>query len=470
MKFAFLTFSFFFISCFCFAQIDGRWTGILDVQGTLLTLVFTIHAEDGMYTATMDSPDQGATGIPIEKTTFSNDTLNLSAPSLKLSYRGVLDKKTGLISGIFSQAGMEIPLNLSQGEVKKSGGDRPQTPPEPYPYYTEEITFNNPSSGITLAGTLTLPDTLRPYPVVILITGSGPQNRDEEILGHKPFLVLADHLTRKGIGVLRYDDRGVGKSTGNFNSSTSLDFASDVEAAIDYLKTRKETNAEKIGLIGHSEGGMIAPMVAAKSNDVAFIILLAGPGIPISDLMALQTQKSAEIEGADEELIRTNLLVFNRLSKLICDNQKLSNAALSELLTTELTGIFDTLPPAMKPPGEEDIKRLIAAQANQLSGNWYRFFIAYDPQPVLRKVTCPVLAVNGSLDVQVTATENLAGINRSLEKGRCKNFRTIELAGLNHLFQEAKTGAVSEYAKIEQTLSTKLLDEMDAWLLEIIQD
>lgn len=258
-------------------DITGQWNGILKVQGTQLRLVFNVSKSDNGYSSTMDSPDQGAKDIPVAKTTFENPSIKFEVTNAGIEYLGAI--KDNEIVGIFKQGGMELPLNLSREVLEKEEVKRPQEPSKPYPYYSEEVTFPNTKANISLAGTLTLPEKKGNFPVVILITGSGPQNRDEELLGHKPFLIISDHLTKNGIGVLRYDDRGVEQSTGDFSSATSADFATDVESAIDYLKTRKEIDKSKIGLVGHSEGGLIAPIVASESKDVSFIVLLAGTGI-----------------------------------------------------------------------------------------------------------------------------------------------------------------------------------------------
>ncbi|HUH45644.1 MAG TPA: alpha/beta hydrolase, partial [Arenibacter sp.] len=238
-------------------DISGAWNGVLKVQGIQLRLVFNIDKTANGYIATMDSPDQGTNGIPVTTTSFDNSLLKISIASAGIEYEGVLDQDH-IINGNFRQAGQSFPLSLSKSEkVEKSV--RPQEPIKPYPYYEEEIYFENREDAVKLSGTLTLPRKDGFFPAVILISGSGPQNRDEELMGHKPFLVLSDYLTKNGIAVLRYDDRGVGASTGDFKTATSLDFSKDAEAGVQYLKTRKEIDTKKIGLIGHSEGGLIAP-------------------------------------------------------------------------------------------------------------------------------------------------------------------------------------------------------------------
>lgn len=279
-------------------EITGQWNGLLKVQNTELNLVFHIEKTTNGYQSTMDSPDQGAHGIPVETTSYSEGLLKIKLPNLMIEYVGRLENNQ--IVGDFKQGGTSFPLNLSREMPKKEIVLRPQEPKAPFPYSSEEILFENPKAQIQLAGTLTLPQQEGKCPAVVLITGSGAQNRDEELFGHKPFLVLADHLTRNGIAVLRYDDRCTAQSEGDFNSATSVDLADDADAAINYLRSRNEIDKKQIGLIGHSEGGLIAPMLAAKSKDIAFIVLLAGPGMKGADLILLQQALLAKAAGIDE--------------------------------------------------------------------------------------------------------------------------------------------------------------------------
>lgn len=266
-------------------DITGEWNGLLKVQGIQLRLVFNVAKTDSGYLSTMDSPDQGANDIPVTTTTFDHPKIIFEVKNIGIEYIGEL--KGEEIIGTFKQGGQEFSMDLSREEIEKVVVKRPQEPTEPYPYYSEDVTFKNATADISLAGTLTLPKKKGKYPVVILISGSGPQNRDCDLLGHKSFLVISDYLTRNGIGVLRYDDRGVEESTGDFDNATSADFATDVESAVEYLKSRKEIDKKNIGLVGHSEGGLIAPMVAAESEDIAFIVLLAGTGIQGDQLLLM---------------------------------------------------------------------------------------------------------------------------------------------------------------------------------------
>jgi dienelactone hydrolase len=288
------------IALFSSAQeITGTWNGVLNVSGMKIRLVFHITKTDAGYTATMDSPDQGANGIPMTKATFENPELNMTMTAGAIEYSGTLKNDT--VFGVFKQSGQSFPMNLSKKEIVKQEVKRKQEPSKPFPYHSEDITFENKKDKITLAGTLTLPDKKGKFPMGVLISGSGPQNRDEELMGHKPFLVLSDYLTRNGIGVLRFDDRGTYESKGDFSKATSFDFATDVEAAINYLKNRKEIDKKRIGLIGHSEGGIIAPIVAVNNKNVSFIVLMAGTGIAGDSLLILQQQAIGKASGISEK-------------------------------------------------------------------------------------------------------------------------------------------------------------------------
>ncbi len=437
----------------------GQWNGVLKVSGIQLRIVFNISKTDTGYISTMDSPDQGAKGIPVTSTTFENQKINLKVSGLGIEYEGEL--KGELITGTFRQGVQSFSMDLTREHIEKAKLIRPQEPVKPYPYYSEEVTFRNEKANIKLAGTLTEPAKAGSFPAVILITGSGPQNRDEELLGHKPFLVLSDYLTRSGIAVLRCDDRGTAESEGDFKSATSVDFANDVESAISYLKTRKEINKREIGLIGHSEGGLIAPMVASKSKDVSFIVLLAGPGLKGSQLLLLQQELIGRASGVSEsDLLKAkeiNAAAFNMVDK--STNTDALRKDLTQLLTERLKDFSDDQKPAGM--NEEDFIKL---QVDQITSPWMQYFLKYDPAPALQKVKCPVLAMNGEKDLQVPPKENLEAIKAVLKKGGNKNVTAIEIPNLNHLFQECKTGSPAEYAQIEQTFSPAALEEIAKWI------
>ena len=429
-------------------DISGNWNGVLEVPGQKIPLVLNIEKDGSGYKSTLDIPSQGAKGLPVTSTSFANSRLTIKIANLGAEYSGELNSD-GKIVGHFSQGGGSFPLTLSRGGLAPP--KRPQMPRKPYPYYSEDVKFENPDAKITLAGTLTLPNKDGVFPVVVLITGSGPQNRDEELLGHKPFLVLSDYLTRNGIGVLRYDDRGVGESQGKFADATTPDFATDVQSAVNYLKTRKDVKKNKIGLIGHSEGGAIAPIVAANSKDIAFIVLLAGPGIAGDQILLLQKALIERAAGVSEPDIQSGQTLLKGAYEII-------------KATTDSTSVEGKLSAYFNANHVPEKEAL--AITNQLSSVWMQYFIKYDPSLALQKVKCPVLALNGENDLQVPARVNLDAIKLNLEKAGNKQVTIKLLPKLNHLFQESETGSPSEYAKIEQTFSPTALKEISDWLVK----
>ncbi len=434
-------------------SIKGTWKGELTISGMSLPLVFHIDSTENGLVSTMDSPSQGAKGIPTNTTVFSNNELMIQIDKIQFIYKGKLVSNDAL-NGEVTQFGKTFAMNLQRLLVEEQPQGKPQEPVQPYPYISEEVSFINPIGGHALSGTLTLPKADGRFPCAILISGSGPQNRDEELMGHKPFLVLSDYLTRQGIAVLRYDDRVVGKSGGDFASATTGDLATDVEAAIAYLKTR--TDIISIGLIGHSEGGIIAPMVASRNKEtVAFVVLLAGTGIRGKELLLLQSQLISKANGLEDAQIKKNTSLNEKLYTLVMtsnDNAQIKRDAtklMAEYSATRVT--------------EADVDGLLA----QINSPWFCYFLALDPKSFLEKTTCHVLALNGTLDLQVPAKENLAAIEKSLKVAENKHYKIISLKGLNHLFQKAKTGNPSEYATIEETFNPKALNEIGEWILEI---
>ncbi len=443
-------------------KITGNWYGqLLVTNETKLTIVFHIAEANGNYTTTMDSPDQGAMGLPTTKTMVNKTTIEIIMENLGVHFTGKL--KGDYIEGIFKQNGLKLPLTLTQKEiVGEKAKPRPQDPIKPYPYKSEEVYFRNPKAKDSkLAGTLTLPKTIKKPPVVILISGSGPQNRNEEIklFNHRPFLVLSDYLTRNGIAVLRYDDRGVAASEGTQKGATSADFATDVEAALAYLKTRNDIDSTKIGLIGHSEGGLIAPMVASKNKTIAFIILLAGTGVDGATILQTQERRSNTLKGVAKDVLDYNEKLAKELHKIVI----LGNS--TEEIKTNLTSFLNDFRKNdtsiyTKYLTDTMVKQII----NGLSDEWIIYFIKTDPDQFLSKVTCPVLALNGSKDFQVLPKLNLNAIEQSLKKAKNDDVTILELEGLNHLFQHCKTGALSEYKEIEETFSPNALKIISDWI------
>lgn len=429
-----------------FAQeITGSWQGELDVPGMKLPLIFHIKKEGEKLISTLDSPKQGATNIPVSTTSYTADQLALELPALGIYYSGKVTNES--INGTFKQGGMELPLILSKikGDGLAPKLYRPQTPKAPFTYKTEEVTFVNPSDKNTLAGTLSAPNNFnKKQPILIMITGSGKQNRDEEIFGHKPFAVIADDFAKKGIATLRLDDRGIGGSSKGTPNETSFNYATDINAAVLFLKAK---GFENIGLIGHSEGGMIAPIVTSTNKDVKFLVLMAGPGQPINELLVQQNYLAGKLAGMSEEALQKSSQI-NRMIYDFIKNYKGST----------FDSDFDKFINSSSEKLPDDVKK-------QVSNAWFRYFIAFNPDEYLSKIKIPVLAINGSLDFQVPAKENLEAIKKSLTKAKNKNFETYEFQGMNHLFQECTTGAMSEYVEIEQTISPKVLDKMSSWII-----
>jgi len=441
-------------------DVTGAWHGQLVFPGGKLRITINIAKAGTGYTATMDSPDQKAEGVPITTVNFMSNTLTFAIPAGNIDYKGEL--LNGKFVGTFNQNNYSIPLTLGREEVKEA--KRPQVPAKPYPYYEEAVTFKNEKAGITLAGTLTLPKKEGTnYPAVVLISGSGPQNRDEELLGHKPFLVLSDYLTRNGIAVLRYDDRGTAKSGGTFETGTTQDFATDAEAAFKYLLTRKEINKKKTGLAGHSEGGLIAPVVAGNNPNVAFVVLMAGTGIPGDELMLLQNYLINKADGMpEEELNKMSVILKNGYNVIKQENDP-------AVMKTRLTSVFnEQMKPVFLANGipADKVDENITAQVEGLTSPWYAYFIRYNPAPALEKVKCPILAINGENDLQVPAKANLEAIKRAADKGGNKKVTIKSFPGLNHLFQTSATGSPSDYGDIEETMAPAVLAEISGWIVK----
>ncbi|MFN0201200.1 MAG: alpha/beta hydrolase family protein [Bacteroidia bacterium] len=470
MKLSLLSFLFIFISGALFSQnevnkILGDWQGDLEVQGTKLKVVFHLQADKkGVLSATMDSPEQNSFGNPADKVSFENGHLKIVVQKIMAKYEGDYQVASDNLTGNFFQGTASFPLNLMRSVQKIEKPKRSQEVKPPFPYKTEEVSIENAADKLTLSGTLTLPKGKAPFPVAILVSGSGPQNRDEELLGHKPFAVIADDFARKGIATLRYDDRGVGKSKGDFATATSEDFAKDALAVVEFLSKHKKIDVKKIGIIGHSEGGMVAPMVASKSKDVAFIVLMAGPGISGGEILALQARLISEAEGTNSESLEKEL----RSQKMCLDLVK--NQSNTELLKKELAQFLQTEYEALseeEKAKDKDFVKNIPQTVGAFCSPWMQYFIRYNPQPVLEKVSCAVLAINGEKDLQVPYRENLAGIEAALKKGGNKNFKVQSFPNMNHLFQTTETGKVSEYVKIEETINPKVLNTMSDWILSL---
>lgn len=433
--------------------ITGTWSGKADFGLNKLPIVFHIEKTDEGYSSKMDSPDQNVKGVQVASTSFTQDTLRIEIPQIAFTYTGVL--KGNRIEGQFDQRGMRLPLNLDRGDFARN---RPQEPKPPYPYRSEEVVFDNKKEGFKLAGTLTMPREGKKFPAVVLITGSGAQNRDEEIMGHKPFLVLADHLTRNGIAVLRFDDRGVGKSEGSMKDHTTADFATDAAAAMDYLRSRKEIDKRKIGLAGHSEGGAIAFMLAAQRKDVAFVVSMAGPALPGDEIIIRQNRDILEAEdGSPEGFIDYYIDILGKVYDTVRARPAEYLRDNAGRLAADVTGpsLYHTV-----------VKGQVEQLFTELSTPWLNYFVQYDPAQSILDTRCPVMAINGNRDLQVSS-ENLAVIESLLRQSGNERFNIREYPGLNHLFQNSRTGKVQEYAEIEETISPRVLEDISTWILKI---
>jgi len=437
----------------------GSWFGKIEINTVALRIVFNLSLiEKDSLAATLDSPDQGARDIKVGPVTVAGKEISIKAPLLLAEYKGIVKNDT-LIEGSLFQAGKTMPLNLTK--LKKAFAlNRPQEPRPPFPYISEDVKFTNEKAGIKLAGTITIPEGDGPYPAVILISGSGSQNRNEELMGHKPFWVIADHLSRNGIAVLRYDDRGVGQSQNTSAPSTSADFASDVESAYSFLATYPDIDSKKIGLAGHSEGGLIAPMTASANHNIAFIISLAGTGVTGEQILYRQISDLNKASEMDEKELKAILSMQKKLYAVLKKEPDNAKAAyqMTEIVKKAMT---------KQKASPEEIKSALEGfpvSAATLTSPWYRYFLVADPADYWKKVRCPVLALNGEKDLQVAAGINLPAIEKALRSGGNKSVTAIKFPELNHLFQHCKTGLPAEYGEIEETFSPEVLKIMMDWI------
>jgi pimeloyl-ACP methyl ester carboxylesterase len=447
--------------------IVGLWQGSLRSGPVELRLVFHVDVhEDGSLEASLDSLDQGAMGIPVSAVSANDGKARFEVPAVKGGFEGTFNNDGSELDGTWSQGGGSLPLVLKRIE-KAPDVSKPQDPKKPYPYDEQEVTFENANAGITLAGTLTIPRGEGPFPAVVLMSGSGPQNRNEELLGHRPFLVLADHLTRNGIAVLRYDDRGVGASKGSFGKATHVDFADDARAAFEFLQSQPKIDPERVGLCGHSEGGVHAPIVAAENHDVAFIVMLAGVGVPMDELLKRQRQDMIAVLGLQHVInpreIELSDGIFDALRALgdSPEAHEKFDQSMQEVLSLYT-------PEQLKALNINDT--MIDQQRKMMFSPWFVTLLRYDPTPTLARVKCPVLAINGEKDVQVAADENLEGIRAGMAAGGNDEVTITKLPGLNHLFQQCTTGAVSEYGTIEETFNPAALAMVSDWILQRFGD
>jgi pimeloyl-ACP methyl ester carboxylesterase len=420
------------------AALVGAWRGVVKTPASgNLTVLLQISAAD----ARMDIPDQGAFGLPVKGLTLSGTAAAFQTPTLNANWRGTFDPGAQTLTGVFAQ-GIDVPLAFTRFDLS-----RPQTPKAPFPYRVEAVRVPS-AAGVTLAGSLTLPPGKGPFPAAVMITGSGKQDRDETLFGHKPFAVIADALTRRGVAVLRLDDRGAGGSTGDFAAATTQDFADDIKAAVAVLRARKDIAPAKVGLIGHSEGGMIGPMVAAADPKIAFVVMLAGPGVPFHELMAAQRAAIGKAAGVSPAITAANEQLVSRAETLALASKTPAEAEAK--IRADLTEKH--VPPA-----------IVERVARTIGSPGMFSMLTNDTQPNLVKLRMPVLAMIGGKDLQVPAELNIPALKVGLKDDH--QATVVELPGLNHLFQDAQTGLVSEYITNSQTMAPAALDLMTDWVV-----
>lgn len=435
-------------------SFKGSWIGTLDIQGTKLNIVFHFKQNDNIWSGTIDSPDQGAYGLKIDEVVVDGQKISTQSHQIQMTFSGELQQDT--IKGTFKQGPLSLPLVLTP-QIKELTKEKPQTPKEPYPYNVREMTVSSQGDSVVLSGTLTIPSIDKKHPAIILIAGSGPMNRDEEIFGHKPFAVLADYFTRQDFAVFRYDKRGIGKSTGNYKIATTCDFAEDVKSIVATLSELPNIDDKNIGLIGHSEGGIIAPMVANEMEAVKYIVLLAAPGL----------QGKVIVKKQNEELIQNTPIANNIKTKylnvayqfidyLTNDNEPKDS---KENIIAGLNSIIkqnqaDELFP------EDQRESLVGTMTTK----WYMQFLKLNPATYLTNIKCPTLALNGDIDKQVDADTNLKAIERAMSGNQLLTVK--KYPQLNHLFQHAEKGTIDEYAKIKETFSEEVIKDILTWITQ----
>jgi uncharacterized protein len=443
----------------------GNWLGKLNV-GPGIRIVFHITQNgDKIFTATMDSPDQGVTGMQVNSTTIKGDSIFMDMATIKGKYTGKLTNAE-TISGVLQQGPASIPLDMKKTD-NISTLNRPQTPKPPFNYKTEDITYTNADKSITYGATITIPNGNGPFPAVLLITGSGPQNRDEEIFEHKPFAVIADELTNDGYVVLRVDDRGVGKTTGDASNATTDDFVQDALVSFNYLLHRAEVNPKKAGVLGHSEGGLIAEIMAGTRKDVAFAILVAAPGAPIIDLMAEQNEQVLLQSGMSKEMVDKYLVLYKSIcgaTSIPGDKDEAKKRIAAAVKNWRANTDAATVAATTGITNDETEQKAINASETEFTRPWIRKFLSYNPESYIRNISCKVLAINGSRDIQVVATTNLNGIRAALKKSKSKSYEVKELQGLNHLLQTCHNCTVQEYKELEETIAPLALQTIKDWL------
>ena len=456
------------VCCVCFGSIEaqqgvnGRWDGAISIMGSELGITVVFEMAGEALAAQIDIPQQGAAGLALANVRYDDPAVHFEIPQGQGTavFDGQLSGDS--ISGSFTQAGYAGTFSLSRAEAPVEEPAEAEPPP---PYAEEEVTFRN--ENVTLAGTLTIPPSGAPFPAVVMITGSGPQNRDEELFGFKPFRLIADYLTRNGIAVLRYDDRGVGGSTGSVSESTSEDFAADVLEAVRYLQARNEIAPNRIGLVGHSEGGIVAPMVAARSDSIVFIVLMAGTAVTGEEILYAQGEAILRANGATDAQLRTQRETQLRMFEVVRTGEGMEELEVD--LREQVRAGIDSLQ-ADRRAAITDVDAAVDAQVNgqldAIRSPWFRFFLDYDPATALEQVNVPVLALFGELDLQVPPEVNLEPMERALERGGNDDVTIHTFPSANHLFLRAETGSPNEYPTMEKVFVPRFLELMTEWILD----
>ena len=442
--------------------LGGSWQGELDAGVVKLRTVLNFEAGEDGLSGVLVSVDQGGAKVPLTDVTLDGRRVSFSAPAAAASFEGEMNADGSRIDGKFTQGGAKMDLSVGRLAGKAETPRRPQDPTEPLPYDVREVTFPGGEDGVTLAGTLTVPRGEGPFPAVALLTGSGPQDRDEAVMGHRPFLVLADHLTRSGILVLRFDDRGVGESTGSFGKATVEDFAADAGAAVAFLRKQPKVDAARLGLVGHSEGGLSGPMAAAETGDVKFLVLLAAPGVPMTELLVRQAADAVRTAGGDEAEAARQADLQRKALAVLRDIDGPDDPDVAKLRAV-FAEANESRPEELR---DENAEAAVETAVRLATSDWFRGLARTDPRDTLRRIDVPVLALNGGKDMQVAAEENLSAIAAALREGGNEDVTTRTYPELNHLFQHAETGAVSEYSTIEETFAPEVLEAIAEWINE----
>jgi len=451
-----------------FAQHDitGYWNGRLKMLTTNLNFQLEVKKTNDSLTAFLSIPVQRIKDYQLSVFHFKNPKVNfeIPGPSGIAKFTGKL--KADSISGTLIQAGIKGTFHLGR-TLKQSNVTKEPINTEPLPYLQEEVKFKD--REILLAGTLTRPEEDKKYPAVILLAGSGPQNRDEEVFGFKVFQKIADYLTKKGIVVLRYDKRGTGGSTGNYGQATTEDFTNDAVAAVDFIKKQPFIDVKKIGLLGHSEGGVEAPMAATISNDVAFIILMSGTGVNGGDIILEQQRMNLKIAGAAANVINENNALQGKINDAVRNGNDFQEVR-KELTAFEEKDFWNLSPEIRASITDKDafIASKVNAQVKAFNNPWFKYFVKYDPAPALKNVKVPVLLLFGELDAQVSVQQNKPRIEEALQRGGNKNYKSIVFPKANHLYQKAKTGSPNEYADLPKEFVPGFLETISSWILGVM--